>query len=157
MPAIDVLRSNTSLPVEKIADEPFDVTLWLPSRFIGADVDFDKRLADIEWKLRTAEAYEALDELRHNIQVHAHIYKFKDRFTHGQAADTHALNTIQAQNAKINSSHDKYRAARIALVSLSQMLGQIDWQSKLPILADSDMRGISEGAEGDSEGRKRLS
>ena len=129
----------------------------MPSRFIGADVDFDKRLADIEYQLRIAEAYEALDELRHNIQVRTHVYNFKDRFTRGQAANTRALNTIQAQNAKIHSSRDKYCTARTALVSLGRILGQTNWQSKLPVLADSDVRGISDGEEGDSEGRKRLS
>ena len=64
-----LLQSNDSLPVEKNADEPFNITLWLPSQLIGASVDFDRRLADIEWKLRVAEAYEALDELRHHLQI----------------------------------------------------------------------------------------
>jgi hypothetical protein len=36
-------------------------------------------------------------------------------------------------------------------------LGQTNWQSKLPVLADSDVHGISDREEGDSEGRKRLS
>lgn len=157
MPAIDVLKSDGSLLYRKPTDKPFDITLWLPSKLNSAKVDFDRRLADIEWKLRIAEAYEALDELRHNIQVRTHVYKFKDQFTRGQAANTRARNSIETINAKIRSSRDKYRAARMALISLSDMLGQTDWQSKLPILAESDMRGISEGEDGDSEGRKRLS
>ena len=157
MPIIDVLRSNESLPVEKIADEPFNINLWLPSRLNGASVDFDRRLGDIEWKLRVAEAYEALDELRHYIQVRTHVFKFKDQNTRGQAANTRALNTIATLNAKIHSSRDKYQVARMALVSLSGMLGQTGWQSQLPILVDRDVRSISDGEEGDSDGRKTLS
>lgn len=43
-------------------------------------------------------------------------------------------------------------------MSLSSMLGQAsDWQNQLLILTDSDICGISEGEEGDSEGRKKLS
>lgn len=60
-------------------------------------------------------------------------------------------------NTKIRSSRDKYQAARKALVALSSVLGQTGWQCQLPILVDSDVRSISEGEEGDSEGRKTLS
>lgn len=157
MPIVDALLSDGSLPVEQKADEPFNVTLWLPSKLGSADVDFDRRLAGIEWKLRIAEAYEALDELRHHIQLRTHVYKFKDQFTRGQAANTRALNMITTINTKINSNCDKYRAARIALVSLSNMLGEINWQSQLPILANCDVRSVSEGEEGNSEGRKTIS
>jgi len=157
MPIVDALLSDESLPVEQKADEPFNVTLWLPSKLGSADVDFDRRLAGIEWKLCIAEAYEALDELRHHIQLRTHVYKFKDQFTRGQAANTRTLNMITTINMKINSNRDKYRAARIALVALSNMLGEINWQSQLPILANCDVRSVSEGEEGNSEGRKMIS
>jgi hypothetical protein len=160
LPIIESLQNDELLPImkEKQTDEPFDITVWLPSKFTGrTNIEFDRRLAEIEWKLRIAEAHEALDELRHHIQIRTHIYKCKDRFTRGQAANTRALNKIETTNAKIHSSRDKYRAARSALLSLSGTLGMAGWQSQLPILSDIDVRGISEGEEGDSDGRKKLS
>lgn len=97
LPSINMVHDNASPPVEKKATEPFEITVWLPSKLNGANVDFDRRLAEIEWKLRIAESYEALDELRHHIQVHMHVYKFKDQFTHGQAANTCADEIDRAQ------------------------------------------------------------
>lgn len=160
LPIVELLRNDGLLPNtmnEKQRDEPFNITVWLPSKFIGINFTFDRRLAEIEWKLRIAEAHEALDGLRHHIQIRTHIYKCKDRFTRGQAANTRALNKIETINAKIRSNRDKYRAARSALLSLGGALGLADWQSQLPILSDSDVRGISEGGEGESDGRKKLS
>ncbi|KAF8337834.1 hypothetical protein F5887DRAFT_890334 [Amanita rubescens] len=160
LPIVELLRNDGLLPItmnKKQSDEPFNITVWLPSKFIGINFTFDRRLAEIEWKLRIAEAYGALDGLRHHIQIRTHVYKFKDRFTRGQAANTRALNKIQTINAKIHGNRDKYRAARSALLSLSGALGLAGWQSQLPILSNSDVRGILEGEEGDSDGRKKLS
>ena len=125
MPIVEVLRNDELLPIpkEKQTDEPFDIAVWLPSKVIGANTEFDRRLAEIEWKLRIPEAYETLDELRHHIQICTHIYKCKDQFSRGQAANTRAQNKIEVTNARIHSCRNKYRAARSALLSLSSPLG----------------------------------
>ena len=87
---VELLRNNelSSISKEKPADEPFNITVWLPSKVTVANGKFDRRLSEIEWKLNIAEAYEALDELRHHIQICMHVYKFKDQFSRGQAANT---------------------------------------------------------------------
>ncbi|KAG6839651.1 hypothetical protein C0991_000506 [Blastosporella zonata] len=54
-------------------------SLWLPSQ-IGSKLPFGLDLADIEWQLRVAQAYEALDSLWRLLQIQAHLWAFKDRF-----------------------------------------------------------------------------
>lgn len=44
------------------AQKPRELSLWLPSQ-IKTKVPFDRRLAEIEWKLCLAQAHEALDSL----------------------------------------------------------------------------------------------
>lgn len=90
MPIVEVLRNDELLPIpkEKQTDKPFDIVVWLPSKVIRTNTEFDRRLAEIEWKLRIAKAYKSLDELCHHIQICTHIYKCKDQFSWGQAANT---------------------------------------------------------------------
>jgi hypothetical protein len=67
IPFIHALRSNASLPVEKQAVERFDMVLSLPSKFNGANVGGDG--VEVAHQCGTEKAYEALDELRHHLQV----------------------------------------------------------------------------------------
>ncbi|KAG2063192.1 hypothetical protein BDR04DRAFT_1164129 [Suillus decipiens] len=48
------------------------------------------RLMKHKWKLRQAQAHNALSELHSHLRLHSHIYKFKDKNLQGQAASTHA-------------------------------------------------------------------
>lgn len=130
--------------------------LWLPSQ-IKSRVPFDLRLAEVEWTLRIAQAYESLDKLRLNLQMRAHLFKFKDRFVRGQNANTRARGAIETIQNRVDACGEDYRAAYAALVSLSALLGKVGWQDKLLPLAESDKRGVSEGQEGASEGRKKIS
>ena len=141
-------------------DEAYNIPLWLPSQFAqlhaGAQL-IDRRLLDVEWKLRIAQAYEALDQLRHHLQIRTHVFKFKDRFVRGQGANTRARDAISTVQTTIDSHRDTYRVARSALATLGRTLGQTGWESQLPLLMDSDVRGISDGEDCQSEGRKQLS
>ncbi|KAF8873302.1 hypothetical protein BD779DRAFT_1679267 [Infundibulicybe gibba] len=136
--------------------KPEDTTLWLPSQ-IGESAAFDKHLAEIEWKLRIGQAYESLDELRNSLRIQSHLFKFKDKFIRGQASNTRARNSISLIQARVDAAGEEYRAARLALVALAKILGKIGWQDRLPILADSDKREISEGEFGISDGKQKLS
>ncbi|KAM6493722.1 hypothetical protein JOM56_010083 [Amanita muscaria] len=161
MPAAASMRSGKPLDMApKKTDEPYDICLWLPSEFarLKASTQIDHRLLELEWKFRIAQAYEALDQIRHNLQVRAHVFKFKDRFVRGQGANTRARDTISTIQSAIDSNRDTYRAARSALTSLGNVLGHsTGWESQLPLLMDSDIRGISDGEDGQSEGKKQLS
>jgi hypothetical protein len=85
------------------------------------------------------------------------LFRFKDRFVRGQAANTRARGTINTVQARIDVHMKDYRAAHAALSSLGQLLAKTGWQDGLRLLADADVREIMEGEEGESEGRRRLS
>ncbi|KAG6905664.1 hypothetical protein DXG01_001355 [Tephrocybe rancida] len=72
------------------------ICLWLLSQ-IGSKISFDSHLADIEWKLRITQAYEALDAVQKNLQVRSHLYKFKECFVWEQHANMHAHNSIHGR------------------------------------------------------------
>jgi hypothetical protein len=130
--------------------------LWLPSH-IKTRVPFDLRLADIEYKLRVAQAREALESLRRNLQMRAYLRKFKNRFSRGQGANTRARNAIEAANERITTNANEYRAAFEAIVSLAMLLGKIGWEQEFKPLAESDVREISEADSGQSEGKRLIS
>lgn len=159
MPAAISVRNDEHDMTSKKADEAYMIPLWLPSQFARLKTNvhlIDRRLLELEWKLRTAQAYEALDQLRHHLQIRTHVFKFKDRFVRGQGANTRARDSLSTIQAKIDSDRDMYRAARSALVSLGDALGYSSWDHKLPALTDPDVRGISDGEDGQSEGKKQL-
>ena len=156
LPGVAVLRSLVSNPETEI--KPQDIPLWLPSQIRG-QVPFDIRLARIEWKLREAQAHEALDAVRHNLQMRTHLYKFKDRFIRGQSANTRARNLITSVGIRIKKASEEYRAAYMALTSLAPLLFSFVWtgNSDLLPLLDDDIRGLPEPKKGQSEGRRTVS
>ncbi|KAF8867909.1 hypothetical protein BD779DRAFT_1463136, partial [Infundibulicybe gibba] len=156
IPPVTMLRQKSGMTQKSGGLKPEDTTLWLPSQ-IGESALFDKRLAEIEWKLRIGQAYESLDELRNNLRIRSHLFKFKDKFIRGQASNTRARNSINLIQARVDAAGEEYRAARLALVTLARILGKIGWQDRLPILADSDKREISEGEFGISDGKQKMS
>ncbi|KAG6895762.1 hypothetical protein C0992_012803 [Termitomyces sp. T32_za158] len=148
---------ETAAAAQKTPLKPYMLSLWLPSQ-IGSKITFDINLANIEWKLRYAQAFEALEALRSNLQVRSHLYKFKDRFIRGQHANTRARGAIETVQARIQAAADEYRAAYKALNSLSTLLGEASWRTQLLPLDPADIRKMSE-ADNDhmSEGRRKVS
>ena len=68
---------------------PEDVPLFLPLQIHGKAA-CPRRLEMIEFRLREGQAHDALNDLRQGLRSHAYMLKFKDRFLHGQGANTHA-------------------------------------------------------------------
>ncbi|KAF8814926.1 hypothetical protein BYT27DRAFT_7249636, partial [Phlegmacium glaucopus] len=141
--------------------KPHLIPLWLPSQINGR-VSVDGSLANIEWKLQHAQAYESLDSLRHYLQVRAYLYKFKDRFIRGQGANTRARNAIDGIQAKIDAAAAEYRVAYSALLLLSSQVFEFGWKNELLLLKDEDIRDLSEGkaerlGKKQSEGRRIIS
>ncbi|RXW13753.1 hypothetical protein EST38_g12102 [Candolleomyces aberdarensis] len=143
-------------PQRKESPKPFEVQLWLPSR-IGKLVLFDRSLAEIEYKLRNAQAHEALGVLRRNLQIRATLYDVKDRWLRGQGANTHALNAIATVQARIAAARDKYRQARIALLALADLLGHTKVDQEFLPLEEKDIRSMVEAEPGQGETRRKLS
>ena len=160
MPAAVSIRSSELHDLTEKKDvSVHDIPLWLPSQFAkhtAGTQPIDHRLMEVEWKLRVAQACEALNQMRHHLQIRTHVFKFKDRFVRGQGANTRARDAISTIQATVNSNCDTYRVARSTLASLGHGLWYSGWESQFPLLMDSDIRGISDREDGQSEGRKQL-
>lgn len=143
------LKRNTPIPTHAYP-------LWLPSS-IKSKVPFDLRLAEIEYKLRIAQAYESLESLRRNLQMRAYLRNFKNRFSRGQGANMRARNALETINGRLTANAEDYRAAYEAIVSLAALLCKVGWEQEFRPLADSDIREISEGDGAQSEGKRLIS
>jgi hypothetical protein len=138
-------------------DQPQTATLWLPSVILGR-IACDCRLYVFEWELRVAQAKDSLHDIRTNLQLRSHLYKHKDRFIIGQQANTRANVTISRVQQQINASATRYRISRRALQSLAPHLAMDDsWKVLLPELRDEDIRSMTIGEEGETEGRRTIS
>ncbi|KAG2088554.1 uncharacterized protein F5147DRAFT_587609, partial [Suillus discolor] len=65
MPAVALLRSAPELTrgASNDADKPENLLLWLPSS-LGTEYSCDRKLQELEWELRFAQAHDALNEVR---------------------------------------------------------------------------------------------
>ncbi|KAF6741966.1 hypothetical protein DFP72DRAFT_994725 [Ephemerocybe angulata] len=120
---------------------PYDLPLWLPSQ-IGKQVPVDRRLTEIEFQLRSAQAQEALTTLRRSLQRRITVHDLKKRWLRGQGANTKALNLLATIEAQIAAARDEYRQARVALLALGKMLGKSGLESFYLPLEDSDIRAM---------------
>lgn len=115
----------------------------------------------MEWDLRHAQANDALNELRAALRLRSYLYRDKDRFQRGQRMQTRSRGVIQNCQDRVDGSALKYRVARDALVHLSRRLNNLGWEAALPVLKDTDVRGMTEAAlrgeeESIGEGRRTL-
>lgn len=121
---------------------PYELSLWLPSE-IGKKAPVEKRLVEIEYKLRSAQASEALVTLRRQLQRRVTVYDLKKRWVRGQGANTRALNLISSIEAHISGAKDEYRRARRALLSVGSILGVSGLERSVPPLLDGDVKALS--------------
>lgn len=121
---------------------PYELSLWLPSG-IGKRAPVEQRLVDIEFKLRSAQASEALVNLRRHLQRRVTVYDARKRWVRGQGANTRALNLLESVEERITASKDEYRRARRALLNLGGMLGARGLDRSFPPLLDSDVKALS--------------
>ena len=114
---------------------------------------------NLEWRLRYAQAFDALSDLRGHLEVRTHLYKFKDRFVRGQRANTRSQTIIKAVDNKIKADAERYNAAYDALRALVHPLqkSKSGWDNRLRRLLPEDIRHVSEGEDGQSEGKRVVS
>jgi hypothetical protein len=156
VPGVSLLRNRRAEANLDSEMKPHEISLCLPCQIIE-QVEVDERLCRLEWKLRYAQAHEALARVRQHLQVRAYLYKFKDRFIRGQGANTRARNTIESITAKVMAAAEEYRAAYNALFILAPRLSEVSWTNELLALQDADIRDLSEGKASESEGRRTIS
>ena len=156
MPSISTLRSEWS---ESMSRPPpaEDIPLFLPSQ-INSRAPCPRPLNIIEFRLREGQAHDTLNDLCQGLRSHAYMLKFKDRFLHGQGANTRAQNCLKALDTKINAAATRYRVAYHALSALGLLLGQVGWKGQLRLLADDDICALSIGYDlCPGEGRRHVS
>lgn len=149
----EIFLSNLDHDVELKAHE---IPLWLPSQ-IRSQITVPEEFRRLEFELRIPQASEALDEVRSQLQVRAHIFKFKDRFSRGQNANKRARGVLDGIQKKIDFAVHEYRLAYEALCCLGSLLGETAWKKEYFALKNEDIRDLSEGKARQSEGRRDVS
>lgn len=134
-----------------------NIQLWLPSSLKKKGIEVSQVLRQYEWKLREGQAYDSLEEVRHMLRLRSHLYKHKDRHARGVRANTRSKVGIDTATDNMNRAAARYRAARDALVTLSRGLDTPVWEMSLRVLQHDDLRALSEGLYGDTEGTWKTS
>jgi hypothetical protein len=158
IPGVQVLLAHLaqSAAASSREEQVPEMRLFLPSA-LRRRVPCHDKLMHYEWRLRFAQAEDALDDLRHGLRLRTHLYHKKDREARGVAENTRAAANIRRQQAKVNAAAQKYRVARKALEALAISTFSAGWDTKLPKLEDADIRGMGQAEDGVSEGRRKVS
>ena len=156
MPTVSVIRAREDQEASDSTAEraPYDLPLHLPSS-LSERTPCALKLKEYEFRLREAQAFEALEDVRQHLRLRTHMYKYKDKNLVGQRANTRSQNLINHIQGKVNTSAAMYRRAHNALTKLSGPLGEHLWRAKLLALAPEDIHPLAEGEE--SEGKRKLS
>jgi hypothetical protein len=132
--SVDVSTSNPEL-----------IPLHLPS-----SITLEKRasvcvagLAEIEDRLRFAQACESLTDLRCQLTKRTYANRFRTANISSQSHFTRFREMQEQTDFKIKAASSRYRMARSALL---QLRGKGSWEQKLQVLRTEDIRGLSEKA-----------
>ncbi|KAF7972344.1 hypothetical protein HWV62_18114 [Athelia sp. TMB] len=156
MPGVSVIRTRDeqATAAKSKAVEPFDIPLHLPSA-LSRRLRTSPKLFIYEFRLRTAQAYEALEELRRHLRLRTHIFHFKDRNVPGQRANTRSQNLVTRAQTKINASAAKYKRARASLHSISQLSDDAGLPDEaLQELNHDDVRAFADDTDKKAEAQK---
>ncbi|KAJ7616548.1 hypothetical protein FB45DRAFT_1034871 [Roridomyces roridus] len=135
-----------------------ELKLWMPSEMMGVPGALRRKeaqwcpqeLQQMEYRLRVAQANEALHNIRWGLLVRTHLYKYKDKNVRGVRQNTRSKDKINAVDELIRRSATRYRAARRALVSLGKSLGEHGWEVTLQELKEEHVRAMPISTLGDS-------
>ncbi|KAJ7235748.1 hypothetical protein B0H12DRAFT_1076022 [Mycena haematopus] len=119
------------------AEKPEKEALFLPSQFPAptrTELNMEA-LAQVEFELRRAQAFDALAEARTAIRTLSYNLEMKKSTIHGVGANTKAQNFLKTLHNDVNVAADTYRRARAALV----MLGTSEDDPVLKPLAKEDL------------------
>ncbi|KZP24407.1 hypothetical protein FIBSPDRAFT_1011668, partial [Athelia psychrophila] len=134
--------------------ESFDIPLYLPSA-LPRRVRVKPILYEYEFRLRSAQAYECLDDLRGHLRMRTHMWQYKNKNVRGQGANTRTNNLLNRVQKKANASAAQYRAAYAAMSALSARTGDFGWRASLQELKDDDIRAFTDDADGETRAEKR--
>lgn len=146
MPSSRIARLEAQQNADPEEEEKVsDIKLWLPSALPRKN-PCDGRLRQMEWKLRRAQANDALDELRNSLRLRSYLYIDKDRFQRGQRANTRSRSVINTVQGRVDFTATTYRHARDSLYKLSKFpdIEDVGWTPAYPDLKPSDVRALSD-------------
>ncbi|KIK75075.1 hypothetical protein PAXRUDRAFT_787551, partial [Paxillus rubicundulus Ve08.2h10] len=151
MPSVSVVRKG----LNPTTNRPNKYPLCLPSTITGSTCD--PTLLEYEWKLRFAQAHDALHSLCQALCYHSYLLKFKDRNLTDQGANTHAHAAVKGITAKIDAASARYNATCMALMALTPTFKPSAWQLSLQVLNPDNIHSMTDLLEGDTEGRRKFS
>ncbi|KAF7968555.1 hypothetical protein HWV62_30143 [Athelia sp. TMB] len=156
MPEVSPLRAAEArtASTQSVKTESFDVALHLPSDLPNR-IRVKAILYNKGFRLRRAQAYEALDDLRGHLCLRTHMYIFKDRNLRGQSACTRSNGLLARVDRNVKATSAQYRAARTALLSLSARTGDSGWQDSLQELTEADIRAFTDDADGETQAERK--
>ncbi|TFK60138.1 hypothetical protein BDN72DRAFT_872951 [Pluteus cervinus] len=152
-PGTILLRQDEATTANLIK-EPWQIPLFLPSS-LPSSTPCDSRLRNIEWRLRTAQAHTALDELRRSLRLRSFLYIDKDRFSRGQRQNTRSITLIERAQVKVDAAAAKYRTAREAITKLGARLKKVGWEKEYPCLMKDDVQPLRVEMNRDVEKKKK--
>ena len=147
MPGLELYLRDTPATNEddSLMSTPEYIPLHLPS-----SLPSEKRpsvyvpgLAEMEDRLRFAQACEALTELRCQLTKRTYASRYRTANISSQTHYTRFRELQDQTESKIKAACSRYRLARTGLVSLR---GRGDWEKRLQELRPEDVRGLSEKA-----------
>jgi hypothetical protein len=148
------LRASLTQDQTVIYDRPSlpeETRLFLPSDLTDAvtrkAVCFPG-LAEVEAEYREAEAFDALERIRHALRSRTMMNRFRIRSNGGQRALTRSQGIFRLIHVRLHISKLRYRYARNALLKLK---GHGGWEQTLQILKDDDLRALNERAMTEEE------
>lgn len=155
MPEVSPLRAaeDRASSAQNAKSESFNISLHLPSA-LPSRIRVQAILYEYEFRLRRAQAYECLDNLRGHLRMRTHMYQFKDRNVRGQGACTRSVNLIARVKKKVDACSAQYRATRVALLALSARTGDYAWEASLRELNDGDVRAFTDDSDGETQAER---
>ena len=138
-----------------VALEPEHTVIYLPSSIPAThreDICLAS-LADVERRLRSAQAAEALTGLRRQLRAKMMVAKLVHNNASSQKAQTRSKTLRDQVEIRVRTCQRQYNDARSALLAL---LGPGDWEITLPVLKPEDVHGISERAMTEEEKAEQL-
>jgi hypothetical protein len=141
---MDVITGSPPIDVSRL-------TIHLPSK-VAVSYTVSAHLLGLEWELRTAQAFDALSEIRRAMAARSALHHYKNRFVRGQRGNTRSHGLLNSLKARAMSEAATYKRAWRALVALQAPLKKgSSWKQELRQLSDDDVRELSISAFDDDE------
>ena len=141
LPAVASLRTQLGDIAGALSSQ--DLPLFLPSTLCSSSHPSNIQLLEHEWRLREAQAYDALAELRGHLQVMEYVRVFASQHPDAEDKARQASLVLDAVCGKIRMDVGRYRAAHAALQALTPVLNKMVEDGYLYTLQDNDVQYIS--------------